>query len=122
MKRLALLSVLAPVASLAQAAAPQQPSLLESLLPFVVMIGFLYLVMIRPQMRKQKEHQNFVTALKRGDEVITQTGILGRIEGLTEQFVTLEIADGVSIKMLRSQVAGSAASVIQSAQKDSSKK
>lgn len=104
---------------------PQTPSIVESLLPFIVMFGILYFVMIRPQMKKQKEHQNFVTNLKRGDEIITQTGILGRIEGLTNQFVTLEIAEGVRIKMLRAQVASSAQAVIQAAQvaqKESNKK
>ena len=123
MKRyLILLPFLTPVMAMAQTATPQQPGMLEALFPFVIMFVILYFVLLRPQMRKQKEHQSFVTSIKRGDEIITQTGILGRIEGLTEQFVTLEIADGVRIKMLRSQVAGSAQSVIQAAQKDSTKK
>tara|TARA_B110001454_G_scaffold219203_1_gene252094 strand:+ start:6257 stop:6628 length:372 start_codon:yes stop_codon:yes gene_type:complete len=123
MKRsLILLPFLAPALALAQTATPQQPGMLEALFPFVIMFVILYFVLLRPQMRKQKEHQSFVSSIKRGDEIITQTGILGRIEGLTEQFVTLEIADGVRIKMLRSQVAGSAQSVIQSAQKETPKK
>ena len=118
-----LLTILAPALALAQTAAPtQQPSILESLFPFVIMFVILYFVLLRPQMRKQKEHQSFVSGLKRGDEIITQTGILGRIEGITEQFVTLEIAEGVRIKMLRAQVAGSAQAVIQNAQKESTKK
>lgn len=99
----------------------QQPSLLEAVFPFVIMFVILYFMLLRPQMKKQKEHQTFVTTLKRGDEVITQSGILGKIEGMTEQFVTLEIADGVRIKMLRSQIAGSAQVAIQAAQKESSK-
>lgn len=102
-------------------ASGQQPSLLEAVFPFVIMFVILYFMLLRPQMKKQKEHQTFVTALKRGDEVITQSGILGKIEGMTERFVTLEIADGVRIKMLRSQIAGSAQVAIQSAQKESSK-
>jgi preprotein translocase subunit YajC len=123
MKRLMiLLAVLAPAVTWAQAATPQQPGMLEALFPFVIMFVILYFVLLRPQMRKQKEHQSFITALKRGDEVITATGILGRIEGLTEQFVTLEIAEGVRVKMLRSQISGSSQSVIQAAQKESSKK
>ena len=95
-----------------------QPSMFEALFPFVIMFVILYFLLLRPQMKKQKEHQSFVTSLKRGDEVITQSGILGKIEGLTDQFVTLEIADGVSIKMLRTQVAGSAQSAIRTAQKE----
>lgn len=119
---LSLVSILVPALSMAQAAPTQQPSMLEALFPFVIMFVILYFVLLRPQMRKQKEHQSFVSALKRGDEIITQTGILGRIEGITDQFVTLEIADGVRIKMLRSQVAGSSQAVIQKAQKETPKK
>lgn len=117
-----LLSVLTPALAMAQAAPGAQPSMLEALFPFVIMFVILYFVLLRPQMRKQKEHTNFVSALKRGDEIITQTGILGRIEGMTEQFVTLEIADGVRIKMLKSQVAGSAQAIIQKAQQEAPKK
>lgn len=102
-------------------AAGQQPSILEAIFPFIIMFVILYFMVLRPQMRKQKDHQAFVTTVKRGDEVITQSGILGKIEGLTEQFVTLEIADGVRIKMLRSQIAGSAQAAIQTAQKESAK-
>lgn len=102
-------------------AAGQQPSILEAIFPFIIMFVILYFMVLRPQMKKQKDHQSFVTTVKRGDEVITQSGILGKIEGLTEQFVTLEIADGVRIKMLRSQIAGSAQVAIQTAQKESAK-
>lgn len=80
------------------------PSMLMNFVPFVAMIGVMYFLMIRPQMKKQKEHQNLLSALKRGDEVLTAGGILGRIEGITDKFVTLEISAGVRIKMLRSQV------------------
>lgn len=92
------------------AAAPvagEQPSLLMSLVPFFVIFAVMYFLIIRPQGKRQKEHQKFLTELKRGDEVITASGILGRIEGLTDKFVTLEIADGVRVRMLRAQVAAS---------------
>ena len=115
--------LLTGVSALAQTAPQgQQPSILEAVFPFIIMFVILYFMLLRPQMKKQKEHQGFVTGLKRGDEVITQSGILGKIEGLTEQFVTLEIADGVRIKMLRAQVAGSAQQVIKAAQKESTTK
>lgn len=94
----------------AQAAAPAatpQPSTFEMLVPFLVIFGVFYFMILRPQNKRQKDHQGFLKDLKRGDEVITASGILGRIEGITEQFVTLEVADGVRLKMLRSQVAGS---------------
>lgn len=84
-----------------------QPSFIETAIPFVVMIGVFYFLIIRPQAKRQRESQGFLSQLKRGDEVVTTSGILGRIEGLTEGFVTLEIADGVRIKMLRSQISRS---------------
>ncbi len=89
----------------AQAAPAQGPSGIEAFLPFIFIFVIFYFLIIRPQAKKQKTHQEFLTKLKRGDEVITASGILGTIEGITDQFVTLEIAEGVRIKMLRSQIA-----------------
>ncbi len=82
-----------------------QPSPLMSIIPFIVMFGIMYFLMIRPQIKRQKAHQEFLGKLKRGDEVLTSSGLLGRIEGLTDLFVTLEIAPGVRIKVLRNQIA-----------------
>ena len=90
----------------APAASPKGPSTLEALLPFAAMIAIFYFLVIRPQSQRQKAQQKLLSELKRGDDVVTSSGILGRIEGLTELYVTLEIADGVRIKMLRSQIAG----------------
>ena len=101
-----------PFANLAHAQAPAgapggQASPLMSVIPFVVMFGIMYFLVIRPQMKKQKLHQEFLSKLKRGDEVLTSGGLLGRVEGLTDLYVTLEIAPGVRIKILRSQIASS---------------
>ena len=96
--------------SFAQAAAgapAAQPSTVEMFFPFIILFVVMYFFLIRPQAKKQKDHQKFVTEMKRGDEVVTTGGILGKIEGLNEVFVTLEIATGVSIRILRTQVAGS---------------
>lgn len=92
----------------AQAAnAPAQPGILEQvIIPFGFVFLIFYFLIIRPQGKRQRKHQDFIGGLKRGDEVLTASGILGRIEGLTDQFVTLEIADGVRIKVLKNQVAG----------------
>ncbi len=91
----------------AQAAAGAQPSAFEMFVPFIFIFVIFYFLIIRPQGKRQKEHLKFLGELKRGDEVVTSSGILGRIEGITEQYVTLEIADGVKVKMLRSQIATS---------------
>lgn len=93
----------------AQAAAPtgQEPSMFMSLVPFIFIFAVMYFLIIRPQAKRQKTHQKFLTELKRGDEIITTGGILGRIEGMTDHFVTLEIAEGVRVKLLRNQIATS---------------
>lgn len=89
--------------------APKQPGALEMMLPFVFVFAIFYFLVIRPQVKRQKTHQKFITELKKGDEVLTTSGLLGTIEGLTDRFVTLEVADGVSIKVLRSQIASTLA-------------
>ena len=67
-------------------------STLMGLLPIILMFVVLYFLMIRPQMKRQKEHRNLVAALTKGDEVITQGGLLGRITKVSDNYVTLEIA------------------------------
>lgn len=67
------------------------------LLPIVLMFVLLYFMMIRPQMKRQKEHKTMVEALQKGDEVIAAGGILGRITKVTDAYVTMEIANGTEI-------------------------
>lgn len=87
-------------------AAGKQPTLIESLAPIAVMIVVFYFVLIRPQANKAKAQQTLLAGLKRGDQVVAANGILGTVEGLTEAVATLEIADGVKIKVLRSSIQG----------------
>jgi len=90
----------------AQSGAPAAgPGLLEQVIPFVFIFAIFYFLILRPQSKRQKTHQNFVTNLKRGDAVVTSGGIFGKVEGITEQFVTLEVSDGVNIRILKNQVA-----------------
>src|SRR5687768_15165650 len=93
----------------AQEATAKGPSALEQMIPFVAIFAIFYFFIIRPQSKRQKTHINFVTNLKRGDEVITSGGIYGTVEGLTDSFVTLEVADDVKIRILKTQIAGTAA-------------
>ncbi len=90
----------------AQAAQAPQPSIIESMLPLVVIFGIFYFLIIRPQAKRMKSHQKTLETLKRGDAVLTTGGIYGTIEGLNDKWVTLEISDGVRIKALKSQIAG----------------
>jgi preprotein translocase subunit YajC len=83
----------------AQGAAPGQGSMIGTLVLPLLMVAVLYLVLIRPQQKRAKEQRMMVEALKTGDEVVTSGGILGRITDVAEQFVTVEIADGVQIKV-----------------------
>ncbi len=75
--------------------------------PFIMMAVFVvifYFLLIRPQQKKQKEHQAMLSKLAVGDEVVTAGGILGRIIEVGDQFLTIEIADNVRIKVQRFQV------------------
>ncbi|WP_295526506.1 preprotein translocase subunit YajC [uncultured Pseudacidovorax sp.] len=79
-------------------------SSLTSMLPLVLMFVVLYFVMIRPQMKRQKETRAMLDALAKGDDVATAGGIVGRISALGDQFLTIEISSGVEIKVQRSAV------------------
>lgn len=79
-------------------------SSLTGMLPLVLMFVVLYFVMIRPQMKRQKEHRSMVEALSKGDDVATSGGILGRVVDLDEQFLFVEIAAGVKVQVQRSAV------------------
>jgi preprotein translocase subunit YajC len=84
--------------------AAQQPSGIMAIAPFLLMFAVLYFLIIRPQQKKMKEQQAMITALKHGDEIVTNSGILGKVTGITDKVVTVEVADNVKVKMLKSQV------------------
>ena len=79
-------------------------SSLISMLPIVLMFVVLYFVMIRPQMKKQKEHKAMIDALAKGDEVATAGGMLGRVTKLDDTMLEVEIAKGVEVKLQRHAV------------------
>ena len=89
-------------AQAAPGAAPANP--LVSFLPLIVIFGIFYFMLIRPQMKRAKEQRAMVAALSKGDEVLTNGGLLGRIDDISEQFVSLEIAAGVIVRMRRDAV------------------
>lgn len=70
---------------------------LTSFLPIILMFAVMYFLMIRPQMKRQKEQKSMMEALAKGDEVVTSGGILGRISKVTDAYVTLEIANGTEV-------------------------
>ncbi|MGB5101742.1 MAG: preprotein translocase subunit YajC [Steroidobacteraceae bacterium] len=85
----------------AQAAGGAQPNAFVQLLPLVLIFVVFYFLLIRPQAKRAKEHKAMVAALGVGDEVVTSGGILGRVTEMGEQFLTVEVADGVRIKVQR---------------------
>ena len=91
----------------AQTAAPaaSPESSLLSLLPLVAMFVVLYFIMIRPQMKRQKEQRAMIEALAKGDEVVTAGGVLGRISKLGDSVLHIEVASGVELQVQRSAVA-----------------
>ena len=79
-------------------------SSLMSMLPLVLMFVVLYFVMIRPQMKKQKEHKAMVEALAKGDEVVTSGGVLGKVSKLGDSYLGVEISSGVEVQIQRGAV------------------
>ncbi len=77
---------------------------LASFIPLILIFVAMYFLLIRPQQKKMKLHQEMVAALAKGDEVTTNGGILGKIVSLDDSFVTVEIAQNVSIKLQRSAI------------------
>ncbi|MBK9134799.1 MAG: preprotein translocase subunit YajC [Betaproteobacteria bacterium] len=88
----------------AQAASGGAESSLVSLLPLVLMFVVLYFIMIRPQMKKQKEHKAMVEALAKGDEVVIAGGVLGRVAKLGDSYLSVEVANGVELQVQRASV------------------
>lgn len=87
----------------AQSTAPSGGGM-SSLVMMVAIFAIFYFLMIRPQQKRQKELKALIEALQKGDEVMTAGGILGRIHSLDEQYIELDVADGVYIKMQRTSV------------------
>jgi preprotein translocase subunit YajC len=79
-------------------------SSLMSMLPLVLMFVVLYFVMIRPQMKRQKEHRSMIDALAKGDEVATAGGLLGKVTKLGDTHLGVEIAEGVEVQLQRNAV------------------
>jgi preprotein translocase subunit YajC len=79
-------------------------SSLAGMWPLLLMFAALYFIMIRPQMKKQKEHRSMVDALAKGDEVLMASGLMGKITALSDNDITLRIAANVEVQMQRSAV------------------
>lgn len=76
------------------------------LVPMLLIFGVMYLLVIRPQSKRAKETQRMLSELKKGDEVVTTGGIIGRISGMKDAEITLQVQEGVRIRVQRSAVTG----------------
>ena len=88
----------------AAAAGGDMQSTLMSMLPLLLMFAVLYFVMIRPQMKKQKEHRSMIDALAKGDEVVTAGGLLGKVSKIGDTYIGIELTAGVEVQLQRSAV------------------
>lgn len=84
--------------------APQQGSLLTMFAPLLIIFVIFYFLLIRPQQKSQKKLQQMVSAMRKGDQVITRAGIHGKITAIVENIVTVEIANNVNVKMNRDAI------------------
>ena len=89
-----------------QAGAGSQGGGMISMLPIIGIFALMYFLLIRPQQKKQKEHQAMVAALKKGDKIISSGGLHGVITGISDDAITMEIAPKVRVKITRGSVAG----------------
>jgi len=95
-----------PALLMQQTAATAQPGTFETVLfqiaPWLLIFGIFYILMIRPQQRRVKEHQAAINAVKKGDEVVTGGGIRGRVTKVTDDEAEVEIAQGVKVRVIKS--------------------
>lgn len=95
-----------PISDAWAAAAPQgQADALMSFLPLILIFVVFYFLLIRPQAKRAKEHKQMVQALSKGDEVVTNGGLLGRVTAVGENFVEVQVAEGVQVKVQRQSIA-----------------
>ena len=91
----------------AQTATGAQQSPFVSFIPFILIFLVMYFLMIRPQKKRMQDEMSFIQKLTHGDEVYTKSGILGKVTGIAEKVVTLEVEGGTRIKILKSHIGGS---------------
>ncbi|HEY1075513.1 MAG TPA: preprotein translocase subunit YajC [Fontimonas sp.] len=87
----------------AQAAATP-PNPVMQFLPLIVLVVLFYFMLIRPQMKRSREHRDMLSAMAKGDEVVTAGGIAGKVVNITDAYITVEIADNVAVKVQKASI------------------
>ena len=90
--------------AMAQTAGAGGASGFMSFLPLIILFAVFYMLLIRPQQKRQKDHRNMVSGLAKGDEIVTMGGMLGKITAADENFITVEIAKGVEVRVQKMSV------------------
>ena len=85
-------------------AAAQQPNMIEALFPFIILFVVFYFLLIRPQSKRAKEHKAMVNAVAKGDEVVTQGGLFGKVTAVGEEYLQVQLADNVEVKVQRGAI------------------
>ncbi len=86
--------------------AQPEANILSMVIPFVLIFFIFYFLLIRPQKKQQKKHEEMINSLKKDDEIITSSGILGKIFAVEDKFYVIDIAEKTRVKILKSQIAG----------------
>jgi preprotein translocase subunit YajC len=100
-----LLNLIIPTAHAQEAGQASQPSLTYNLILFGGMFLLFYLILWRPQSKRAKEHRELVEAISKGDEVMTSGGLMGKVTRVTDDYIAMEVAKDVELKMQKSAVA-----------------
>lgn len=87
------------------APAAGQPDMFSALLPFIILFVVFYFLLIRPQQKRAKEHRNMVQNIAKGDEIVTAGGLVGKVVELGDNFIEMEVADNVRVKIQRPMLA-----------------
>jgi preprotein translocase subunit YajC len=102
--------------------APDAPNPLMQLVPFVLIAVVFYLVFFRPQQKQVKKHQTFVSQLQKGQDVVTQSGIIGKVFQVDDKTVTLDIGGGNKVRLVKGQIAGTWSDATGPSEKDPKEK
>ena len=90
----------------ATGAAPAQPNPIMSMIPLVLVFMVFYFLMLRPQKKKMEEERKYLAELQKGEEIYTKAGIIGKVYGITDKVITIEVEGGNKLKVLKSHIAG----------------
>lgn len=97
-----------------QEAAVAQPGGFASFAPMLIIFAIFYFLILRPQKKKLEDEKAMISSINKGDEIFTKSGLIGTVTGMTDKVITLEVTEGVKLKLLKSQIGGLAKKIFES--------